>query len=971
MKTKNKFAERGVAILFSLGILGMMTVLALTFASISMTNQTIAKNTSNQLSAKEMARSIVNRVKFILSTSGYTNGIINNPTLLQNFYSEDSTKHFDWIWKLGMTGTDIESALYRTDEVCNYSNKANLPTWQYITDSDGKIIGRFAYVVRAADLPLIDLNTAFLTDTNGNVPGNAAQYTRLGKSLNELDPNTVYEATRQQLGISSPTNFFSPASGSGYSLSGIQSALGSKRLTSYAEFDSMLPSITNKLNFSKVISNAFSPRSVKYPEIFLNASGAAVYRFDISQITRDYPSSGSDDDKETYKRNWVDQITSTGTIAAWGSDAKTTKIPWFEASASGFTDSEGGYDNAQHKAKQIAANIVDFFTPGSMPTSDVDNDKWFNTTPKYIGLKKTPYLLGFGGTLEFNVTQSYNTETEGETPTYTHNLNVTVYFTPYAELCNLYRLDTMPGVNLKLGCKGTITIRYSANGEGEAAWKNASIDINTTTLKDNTGESPDPSINTVVSFVEERAYAKRSQANAPVNFPTPTTNMYEPYTIEIKEVEFSNFRIGLHYEGHWVDLAVINHTSSDNSSSSFSWDKSFNDSELVDPKEKTKFQIDSENISGSKTMGVAFRVSDPRHNLFSSCWKGKISFDRQNYGNIIGYFNDDPPLLPMEGPSADSDRSGNPLTAQPSHAYAYIPQDAITSPWEIGAIHRGNSWQTINLKKYKDSNPTAGGSYSDGDANLLDQLRMTSDAETYGKIPLNEIQDEAKANALIQILRKNAITNDSTPNNTAGTNDFVKDNGKYKKNLSISDFFNNTKSSSPYYFSNRAELAKLLVYSSDYGYSHFVSEPSTDAAKEELFAKCVMLFDTEPTYLPRRVYVFGIAQTIQDIGVASPNTIPIYKSWNNDGSLTNTSNNSNIGKYAAGYRTGVSSGFDVGGIQSLGGTINAQLGRYDNGADKILSEQKVFAILEREYTRQPYTSSNRPVWKIVRFEYVQ
>ena len=102
MKNRVRTSERGVAVLFSLGILGMMTVLALTFASISMTNQTIAKNATKQSSAKEMARGIVERVQYVLNHSGYSGGIITKPTQLQKFFSkENGTSHFDWIWKLG------------------------------------------------------------------------------------------------------------------------------------------------------------------------------------------------------------------------------------------------------------------------------------------------------------------------------------------------------------------------------------------------------------------------------------------------------------------------------------------------------------------------------------------------------------------------------------------------------------------------------------------------------------------------------------------------------------------------------------------------------------------------------------------------------------------------------------------------------------------------------------------------------
>ena len=46
MLTKNRKQEKGVALIFALGILGLMTALALSFASISLTNRDAGKNKS-------------------------------------------------------------------------------------------------------------------------------------------------------------------------------------------------------------------------------------------------------------------------------------------------------------------------------------------------------------------------------------------------------------------------------------------------------------------------------------------------------------------------------------------------------------------------------------------------------------------------------------------------------------------------------------------------------------------------------------------------------------------------------------------------------------------------------------------------------------------------------------------------------------------------------------------------------------
>ena len=88
---------------------------------------------------------------------------------------------------------------------------------------------------------------------------------------------------------------------------------------------------------------------------------------------------------------------------------------------------------------------------------------------------------------------------------------------------------------------------------------------------------------------------------------------------------------------------------------------------------------------------------------------------------------------------------------------AFIRNAPMMSPWEIGLIHRGVKWQTLNIKKACDpgnnSNaitlaghaPTEnwtsdGTSYTGGDGAILDQIKMTDQCSTYGKINVNKLR---------------------------------------------------------------------------------------------------------------------------------------------------------------------------------------------------------------------------------------
>ena len=100
--------------------------------------------------------------------------------------------------------------------------------------------------------------------------------------------------------------------------------------------------------------------------------------------------------------------------------------------------------------------------------------------------------------------------------------------------------------------------------------------------------------------------------------------------------------------------------------------------------------------------------------------------------------------------TAEIDKEGNPV--RPSTAK--IRNEQMTSLWELGCIHRGEPWRTINLKGYarrdgskiifpvgwrrqwQQTSTKISGLYSDGDADLLDQIKMTTEAFTYPQVSI-------------------------------------------------------------------------------------------------------------------------------------------------------------------------------------------------------------------------------------------
>ena len=115
--------------------------------------------------------------------------------------------------------------------------------------------------------------------------------------------------------------------------------------------------------------------------------------------------------------------------------------------------------------------------------------------------------------------------------------------------------------------------------------------------------------------------------------------------------------------------------------------------------------------------------------------------------------------------------------------------------------------------------------------------------------------------------------------------------------------------------------------------------------KTKVVSSLAFLLDVEPTTLPHYVCVIGIAQTIKKV---------------------NSTANSSASAYPKGYL------FKIGTTDYLfpESSDTADKSIYNNGIDKITGQQKVIAILEREYTSVPYSTTNQPKWKVVQVKYV-
>ena len=281
---KKKKSEKGIALLFAMGILSLMAVLALSLASISMEKQANSLSMSFSATAENLAASLIDRVKYQLSDFDSQETMKNsNIDFLSALYSRTGTYStgsksvsgeytfdYDHIWRLTDRKLTLDTAVYAMDAM-DYSNdtkQQTSPTWQYIynpikEDIDAadnpKLLARFAYVAVAKGRPVIDFSSLFLD--NGNNLLTPSTFTRRGVQLaGELDPAFIWEKLST---ASTYKNLLDLTS-----TSPLLQDIKKKRLSDYSDIDRYITENNNadvKLEYLKTFVKAFETDSTKYP----------------------------------------------------------------------------------------------------------------------------------------------------------------------------------------------------------------------------------------------------------------------------------------------------------------------------------------------------------------------------------------------------------------------------------------------------------------------------------------------------------------------------------------------------------------------------------------------------------------------------------------------------------------------------------------------------------------------------------
>lgn len=386
------------------------------------------------------------------------------------------------------------------------------------------------------------------------------------------------------------------------------------------------------------------------------------------------------------------------------------------------------------------------------------------------------------------------------------------------------------------------------------------------------------------------------------------------------------------------------------------------------------------------------------------------------------------------GPSHSDFRKSHISTAFIRHAIlredtnGNIAEFPMESLWELGAIHRGSRWQTLNISKSPRYDSAAGfvklgaGKYTDGDAPLLDQVKMTNDCISYGKVNLSRHIDTEVRNLVIGALFRDmpvqkdgmyprqgldsagAVSEDQFPNVNFKTIHFriydesdpsatTLDSGvqivtgeQWKKNSYVAalydtiygDFGNRNplRTEKNNYLWRRTDFLAAaksggrkgttmddILYPIRQNYGDV-----TDAMEEQIIGRTINLMKVDSTV--KGATAILVVQTLKDSGGTDDGSrVTHYRDWSSDGKLeeTLTDNAADLilTQHQAGYRRFADVDEDVPAFfqypKNFSEHIRGRLGTYENGADSITGETKVIITLDFDTTTQK--------WILVKYEY--
>ncbi len=456
---KNRQCERGVALLFALGVLSLMLVTGLAFLGNSLISQKIAVNNSESNFARQLARSAAERAMaqlamFSLLQSAYHDeaGAYDASSIYSSLRFSEQANSTD----AGTRNDGLSAKMQIPDVGSNASftgyGEQSKAKWLYVYDngeiSDDastaltgapKIIGRYAYQVlpqtsrSRLSLFAVTAGAKKIADYSGSAKDRKIPHIhRWGVDVDEL----LIPGLTDGSGAGIFTEFWGRT----------PHADNDDPQYEFDNFFNLFSSNTspNHLYVPADATDAQKALSQNYKNWIRNIFAEGKERIAIEAYTDNASSTGAWYPRFNLGRfangeNWyerfikgsetVDAVKNNDTIVdrLTRHPGKGITIAGTESAAFKYVDGykddsqydpfglpflrrigsdteKGGFDTVANLRKQIAANLNDYCDDDSIPTSDKPADTWItddvltSNPPKYTGNEATPYIneIGFG-----------------------------------------------------------------------------------------------------------------------------------------------------------------------------------------------------------------------------------------------------------------------------------------------------------------------------------------------------------------------------------------------------------------------------------------------------------------------------------------------------------------------------------------------------------------------------------------------
>ena len=772
--------QRGVALIFTLGILGLLTVMALGFASTAMLNQKIASNSAGASSARMLAQVGVQRA--LTAVALYTADAANNAVGFSDIFSreyndgkEGNKNTCDFIWKLTTKINDIP--LYELP--VDYDNKSGV-TWQYVTDpsdtTNNTLIGRYAYVVvpyyGALD-PSVNYGQSFGTDSVANPDNklftvyNIDMDKGISKGLKDADSFGMTSLEKTDGAIKTSLN--DVYGKRFYDLSDyVKRILYDKSWGKATGFENML----KRMKLFYYLKNIFAINPYAYPEAYWidcdktgsdqkRASDHYLHRLSLDALVTDWE--GVSDGNYASK---IDSLTNADNITSlqYSSTAPgVSPLPWLAAWTAS-SESSDWKTKVDLEKKQIAANLIQYNLDADKPSvSNVATNAFSDTDVKgpeleYLGIGRHPYINEIGVEARVVATGTFDSTDPTVDRKLSYTLKPSLSF--QAELVNMYDTVAIDVSKYKLYFYGRFSFTCKKTPDG--------TDDTITWSTSGSGTENHVLLGSVVPGAFSSGYssmilpADDSILSTSVKTECSSPSLTGTLTVPANTVDYENKFLlitGMNLQITKVVLVA--------------------DSTLIrDYAMPEAAAVTETNVGNIPTLVAepnyyvkSYQTADPRVNHYPSDWKKGEKYNTpQNYSAAVlakidadgitavtpGAKNTE--LLEkytdkFNGTDYDKETvteiacTGSPTGRLSS---AMIRHGKMRSLAELGLIHRASPFQTLNLKKARyikrDTElKTAGGaSYQEGDANILDQLKLRGNnvMKQYGKVNINTASHE-------------------------------------------------------------------------------------------------------------------------------------------------------------------------------------------------------------------------------------